>query len=162
MSRIFTAIETFSLLDRRIGISRTIVSLLSGILIVFVQCRQPKTEAYIWKTIEVTASAFNSVPGQTDANPAIAAWGDTLIPGMKCIAVSRDLINKGLHHNAKIKIEGFEGIFLVKDKMHFRWRNRIDIYMGTDIGAAREWGKKKLKIQFAVKKDSSNLEFESE
>lgn len=149
---------TFSMLNRRVDIRRIMVLFVGCLFLVFAQCRQPKTEEYLWKTIEVTASAFNSVPSQTDGNPTIAAWGDTLSPGMKCIAVSRDLISKGLHHNAKIKIEGFEGIFLVKDKMHFRWRNRIDIYMGTDIGAARAWGKKNLKIQFAVKKDSSNLE----
>lgn len=126
-----------------------------------ISCKSTE-ENLVWKSLEVTASAFNSVPGQTDKNPAIAAWGDTLIPGMKCIAVSRDLISKGLHHNAKIKIEGFEGIFLVKDKMHFRWRDRIDIYMGTDIARARAWGKKKLKIQYAVKKDSSNLKLVTE
>ena len=126
------------------------------IIILSLLCCKPKAEEYVWKSIEVTASAFNSVAGQTDAQPSIAAWGDTLSPGMKCIAVSRDLIKIGLVHNTKIKIDGFDGIFEVKDKMHSRWRNRIDIYMGTDIAKARTWGKKKLKIQYAVKKDSSN------
>ena len=131
--------------------------LLSFLILNLVFSCKHEEENFVWKTMEVTASAFNSVPGQTDAHPSIAAWGDTLTPGMKCIAVSRDLIKKGLHHNAKIKIEGFEGVFLVKDKMHRRWNQRIDIYMGTDVAAARAWGKKKLKIQYAVKKDSNNL-----
>lgn len=157
MSRILLVIKTLSSPYSSICVRRGSVLLFSSFLLLFAQCRQPEKEQIIWQTLEVTASAFNSLPGQTDANPSIAAWGDTLNPGMKCIAVSRDLIGIGLHHNTKVKIEGFEGIFLVKDKMHLRWKNRIDIYMGKDIAAAKTWGKKKLKIQFAVKKDSSNL-----
>ena len=45
------------------------------------------------KTLEVTATAYNSLAGQTFGHPSEAAWGDTLKPGMKAIAVSRDLIN---------------------------------------------------------------------
>jgi len=108
--------------------------------------------------MEVTASAYNSVPSQTDNQPAVAAWGDTLKPGMKSIAVSRDLIAKGLDHNTKVKIEGLDGIYLVKDKMHSRWRNKIDIYMGTDIKKAQDWGIKKLSIQYAPKiKNKDNI-----
>jgi len=158
MRRFLRVISAFGIPDNPNNIGAAFIFLLSFFLFSMSSCRQPKQDAYLWKTMEVTASAFNSVPGQTDANPSIAAWGDTLNPGMKCIAVSRDLLSIGLHHNSKVKIEGFEGIFLVKDKMHFRWRNRIDIYMGTDVAAAREWGKKKLKIQYAVKKDSSKTE----
>ena len=117
-----------------------------------------KKEEVTWATLEVTASAYNSVPSQTDNNPALAAWGDTLSPGMKCIAVSRDLIAIGLKHNTEVKIDGFDGIFLVKDKMHSRWRKRIDIYMGTNVKKAREWGRKKVFIHYVVKKDSINLE----
>lgn len=122
----------------------------------FLSCK-PMAEEYTWNTIEVTASAYNSVASQTDYHPALAAWGDTLKPGMKCIAVSRDLIDKGLDYNTQVKIEGFEGIYLVKDKMHYRWRNRIDIYMGTDVKRARQWGRKKLSIQYALKKDTSAI-----
>ena len=70
------------------------------------------------------------------------------MPGMKCIAVSRDLLISGLKYNTLVAIEGFDGVFLVKDKMHSRWKNRIDIYMGNDIKAAKEWGRKKLNINF--------------
>ncbi|WP_100266462.1 3D domain-containing protein [Mariprofundus ferrinatatus] len=99
-------------------------------------------------TLKVTASAYNSVKAQTHGNPAIGAWGDKLRPGMRVIAVSRDLIKMGLKHNTKVKIEGLPGYYMVKDKMHKRWKRKIDIYMGTDIKAARKWGKRKVKISW--------------
>ncbi|WP_273566796.1 3D domain-containing protein [Maribacter halichondriae] len=107
-----------------------------------------------WKPLKVTVSAYNSTLAQTQGDPNVAAWGDTLKPGMKVIAVSRDLLQKGLKRNTKVKIEGMEGIYEVKDKMHRRWTNRIDLYMGKDIQKAKEWGRKKLTIHFAVEKDS--------
>lgn len=121
-------------------------------LLMFVSCNEEKD--YIWKSREVSVSAYNSTIAQTDGLPTLAAWSDTLVPGMKAIAVSRDLIALGLDHNTQVKIEGFDGIFLVKDKMAKRMKNKIDIYMGDDIEKAREWGTKKLMIQFRVKKDS--------
>lgn len=107
---------------------------------------------YEWKSIVVDVSAYNSVISQTDDNPNLAAWGDTLLPGMKCIAISRDLIAMGLDQNTQVKIEGLNGIYLVKDKMNSKYTNKIDIYMGTDIAKAKEWGIKRLTIQYRVKK----------
>jgi len=108
--------------------------------------------------LEVRASAYNSVKWQTDSvSPNIAAWGDTLQPGMLAVAVSRDLIKKGLKHNTPVKIMGYDSIYLVKDKMHVRYRNKIDIYMGKDIKKARQFGNKKLVIWYGVPKDSSEL-----
>ena len=104
-----------------------------------------------WVRMEVIASAYNSTKAQTEGNPNITAWGDTLKPGTKSIAVSRDLIKKGLTHHTKVKIEGFKGIYVVNDKMHSKWRNKIDIYFGTDVKAAKKWGRKKLNIQFLCK-----------
>ena len=34
--------------------------------------------------------------------------------------------------------------------MHNRWRNKIDIYMGVDVKAAKHWGRKKVEIQYGV------------
>lgn len=107
-------------------------------------------EKWTWVPLEVTATAYNSVIAQTKSIPNVAAWGDTLRPGMKCIAVSKDLFKKGLKRNTPVKIEGFEGVFLVKDRMHSRWENRIDIYMGEDIQMAREWGRKKVTILYGL------------
>lgn len=103
------------------------------------------------KTLEVTATAYNSVGSQTSKDhPTTTAWGEELRPGMKCIAVSRDLIQLGLKHNTRVKIEGLSGTYRVADKMNQRWQKRIDIYMGNDIEAARQWGKKKVTISWKV------------
>lgn len=106
------------------------------------------------KSMEVTATAYNSVEAQTKkGDPATAAWGDQLEPGMKAIAVSRDLLKEGLDHNTPVKIEGLPGTYKVLDKMHSRWNNRIDIYMGEDIDLAKEWGRQTVEISWAVEDD---------
>jgi len=95
---------------------------------------------------KVSVTAYNSLPYQTrPGTPGnIAAWGDTLKPGMKSIAVSRDLLDSGLTKYARVLVEGFEGdTFLVRDKMHHRFRRRIDLYMGVDVKAAKEFGYQK-------------------
>lgn len=107
-----------------------------------------------WQTLMVSASAYNSTSSQTEGNPKITAWGDTLKPDMKVIAVSRDLIRKGLDYNTPVRIEGLEGIFFVKDKMHHRWKNKIDIYMGEDVQKARNWGRKRVSIHYLIPQDS--------
>ena len=109
----------------------------------------------VWDSLTVTTSAYKSLGYQTGAgNPKITAWGDTLKPDMKVIAVSRDLIKKGLDYNTPVRIDGFEGVYYVKDKMHHRWKNKIDIYMGEDVQKARNWGRKKIKIHYLVPNDS--------
>ena len=125
------------------------------VLNLFLSCNETKKiDPYVWIPLEVTATAYNSVISQTLGEPNITAWGDTLVPGMKSIAVSRDLIAKGLEHGTMIRIDTFPDTFYVNDKMHRRWKNRIDIYMGEDNKKAREWGKKKVRIEFAVLRES--------
>ncbi len=102
------------------------------------------------KNIEVIATAYNSLAYQTSSNPSITAFGDSLKPGLRYIAVSRDLFDSGLVHNTKVKIQGFDSLYTVKDKMNKRWRKRIDIYMGNDVGKAKKWGKKKVRIQYCL------------
>jgi 3D (Asp-Asp-Asp) domain-containing protein len=100
-------------------------------------------------SLKVTATAYNSVSQQTDSTPDIAAWGDRLKPGMKAIAVSRDLLKQhGLSYGDKIKIKGLEGEYEVLDKMHSRWRKKIDIYMGKDRREAKRWGKRTVTIHW--------------
>jgi len=117
------------------------------LVITSVSCAQK----YEVLTRKVTATAYNSFRYQTSSHPNLAAWGDSLKPGMKAIAVSRDLLTLGLTHNVEVEIEGLEGTYLVLDKMNKEWTNRIDIYMGTDLKAADKWGKKEVTISWKVK-----------
>ena len=99
----------------------------------------------------VTATAYCSRPQETQGDPFLAAWGDRLVPGEKCIAVSRDLLDLGLTHRVPvwIEIDGKEvGPYLVLDKMAKRWTDRIDIYYGTDVKAALKWGKRRVRISW--------------
>ena len=120
------------------------------ILFIVTSCKDKIVDKYEWHSLTVTVTAYNSLAYQTSADPNITAWGDSLVPGMKCIAVSRDLISRGLKHNTPVKIEGLNGIFLVNDKMNRRWKNRIDIYMDNDVKKAKKWGKRKLSISYGV------------
>ncbi len=104
------------------------------------------------KSMTVDATAYNSVPGQTDDDPWVAAWNNRLRPGDKVIAVSRDLEKHGLTNGAKVKIEGLPGTYTVRDRMNKRFKNRIDVWMEKDVKKARSWGKKKLKIVWSHKK----------
>ena len=101
-----------------------------------------------WQSMSVMASAYNSLNSQGEGNPMITAWGDTLSPEVPSIAVSRDLLKKGLSHGTPVKIEGFDEVFVVNDKMHFRWQNKIDIYMGQDRKKAMKWGRRRVTILF--------------
>ncbi|MFW6019307.1 MAG: 3D domain-containing protein [Bacteroidales bacterium] len=128
----------------------TVISILFLILI-YTSCRdEPET-----KTMEVHASAYNSHPAQTSYyNPSVAAWGDTLKPGMKAIAVSRDLLDSGLTYKQQVKISGLEGKYTVLDKMNYRWKKRIDIYMGNNRDSAIDWGIKTVEITWNVSPDN--------
>jgi len=93
----------------------------------------------------VTATAYNSLPSQTDGNPTEAAWGDELEPGVRAIAVSRDLVKRGFTHGTHVWVEG-AGRFVVLDVMGRRWTNKIDIYMGERVADARDWGRREVRI----------------
>jgi 3D (Asp-Asp-Asp) domain-containing protein len=98
--------------------------------------------------LEVVASAYNSVPAQTDSTPDVAAWGDRLRPGLRAIAVSRDLIPLGLERGTVVRIDELPGEWLVLDRMHGRWSRRIDLYFGDDVRAARLWGRRLVTIRW--------------
>lgn len=113
-------------------------------LVIFSGCAEKKHK------LEVTATAYTSSKGETDSTPSITAWGDKLKPGMKSIAVSRDLIKMGLTHGVKVSIDGLDGEYIVLDKMNKRWKKKIDIYMGKDRKKALQWGKRKVVISWDI------------
>jgi 3D (Asp-Asp-Asp) domain-containing protein len=97
-------------------------------------------------TVKVTA--FNSTRAQTDDRPNETACGDHIAPGERIVAVSRDLKAAGLECGEEIRIEGLDGSWRVADSMAARHEQRIDIYMGNDVKAARRWGVKEREIRW--------------
>jgi 3D (Asp-Asp-Asp) domain-containing protein len=100
------------------------------------------------RSLTVLATAYNSTRAQTDHRPNTGAWGDRIEPGMKVIAVSRDLIKQGLKRGTKVTIAEMEGEWTVLDRTPSRYKNRIDIYMGVDVKAARQWGRRKVTVRW--------------
>lgn len=100
------------------------------------------------RVLEVTATAYNSVPEQTDDQPSLAAWGHELTPGDRVIAVSPDLLELGLEPGSVVRIEGLPGRYRVLDKTHSRFERRIDIYMGEDVERARHWGIQEVELRW--------------
>lgn len=101
-------------------------------------------------TRSVTATAYTLRPVETRplGKPGVAAWGHKLQPEAQVIAVSRDLLAVGLVRGTKVRIDGLDGDYVVRDKMNRRWKNRIDIFMGGDMQAARNWGKRAVTIHW--------------
>jgi len=101
------------------------------------------------RKLRVTATAYTSHRRQTDSTPFIAAWNNHIKPGMRILAVSRDLITRyGLKNGTRVRIGGLRGYYVVRDKMNKRYRKRIDIYMGLNKRRALRWGRRSVTIQY--------------
>ena len=97
--------------------------------------------------LRVTATAYTSHANQTDDTPFLAAWNNRLRPGMKIIAVSRDLLSRyGMRNGTKVRIDGLKGFYRVRDKMNKRYKKRIDVYMGLNLKKALKWGRRSVVI----------------
>jgi 3D (Asp-Asp-Asp) domain-containing protein len=100
------------------------------------------------REFDVTASAYNSTVEQTDGHPQLTASGETLRPGLRALAVSDDLFEAGLDFGTRVEIEGMPGEWIVMDRMHSRWKRKIDVYMGVDRDGALRFGEKRVKIRW--------------
>ena len=101
------------------------------------------------RKLRVTATAYSSHKKQTDSTPFLAAWNNHIRPGMKIIAVSRDMLKKyGLRNGSKVRIGGLSGYYTVRDKMNKRYRKRIDIYMGRNRRRALRWGRRSVMLYY--------------
>ncbi len=91
---------------------------------------------------QVTVTAYNPTPEQTDGDPLMAASMRKVRPGT--VAVSRDLFDQGWVFGKKVRIEGL-GIFEINDLMHPRMTKRVDVFM-WDEKQAQAFGKKRVKV----------------
>lgn len=99
-----------------------------------------------YRSTEVTVTAYNAVPAQTDSTPWIGACNVRLREDQRPVAVSRDLFEQGLDCGAEVALEGEEENYIVMDKMHGRHSQRIDLFMGRDVDSAREFGVEQRRI----------------
>ena len=98
--------------------------------------------------IKVKISAYTSHKSQTSGNSFQAAWGLILKRHhkKKVIAISRDLLKRFKLKNGQkvhLKTKGFSGYVIIADKMHSRWKNKVDLYFYTSKKEAIKWGVKK-------------------
>ena len=99
------------------------------------------------RKLRVTATAYTSHANQTDSTPFLAAWNNRIRPGMKLIAVSRDMLTRyGMKNGTRVRIGGLPGYYRVRDKMNKRYRKRIDVYMGLNLRKALRWGRRSVVI----------------
>lgn len=93
------------------------------------------------KVMTAAITAYNSVPGQTDDSPFIAATGKRVHDSM--IAANK------LPFGTKIKIPSLYGdkIFVVEDRMNSRYGlGRMDIWMES-VPEARKFGIKRVEVE---------------
>ena len=83
----------------------------------------------------VSATIYKALHPMTDLT-ASGIKLDTVKAGKhRIIAVSRDLMKNGLSFGSKVFITGtgtHDGVWIVQDLMHQKWRNRIDFLSDAD------------------------------
>jgi 3D (Asp-Asp-Asp) domain-containing protein len=85
----------------------------------------------------IVASAYNSLPGQTDSSPWITASGTLCHEGV--------IASNHFPIGTKLLIEGYKGqVFVVEDRMNKRYGKKIDIWF-RDYDEAIHFGVRKVK-----------------
>jgi len=89
------------------------------------------------KRYTCTVTFYTPSSDETDSTPYITASGARVRPGI--CAISRDLEKVGFTFGKTIYVEGL-GSFEIQDRMHKRWKNRIDVLVMSKR-QARRFGK---------------------
>jgi len=97
-------------------------------------------------TVNITVTAYNSLPWQTDDTPCIAASGMDV-----CERNAEDIIATNFAHlpfGTKIKLPDLYGdrVFRVEDRMNKRYYQRADIWM-KEYADAKAFGKRWTKME---------------
>lgn len=93
--------------------------------------------------LKVHVTVYNPVPEQTDDTPNITAYGKRSRPGIT-FAASNDII-KSLHLKPGVKMyipglpsKAKDGMWIFEDKMHPRWKNRIDLMVKNNFKISKK------------------------
>lgn len=92
------------------------------------------------KVVYVTVTAYSSTPDQTDDSPFITANGTRVRDGI----VAANFLRFG----TRVRFPDYSGnkVFVVTDRMHQRFSDRMDIWMETRE-EARRFGIRRLKVE---------------
>jgi len=95
--------------------------------------------------ISVTITAYNPTKDQCDSTPFITASNTKVREGI--VALSRDIEKEfNVKFGDKVEIKGL-GVFEFQDRMHKKWKRKVDIFM---------WHKNKA-IKFGKKEGMLNI-----
>ena len=99
-----------------------------------------KKSASPTKVLKFWITAYSSTIDQTDDSPFITASGSYVREGVAAANI--------LPFGTKFKLPEIFGdqIFVIEDRMHSRYQNRIDIWF-ADRGEATDFGKKWTKVE---------------
>lgn len=101
--------------------------------------------------IDVTVTAYSPSEEECDSDPYVTAFQKPVKEGT--IAISRDLENElGWRVGDRIHL-GDLGIFEVNDRMHYRWKKRVDIFF-HDQEKAVSFGIKQAKVLKVEKREN--------
>jgi 3D (Asp-Asp-Asp) domain-containing protein len=102
--------------------------------------------------LTVTATIYHATPFQTDSTPDRTATNFKINmnnPELhRIIAVSRDLEAKGFKMNSIVVVSNagdMNGLWVVRDRMHKRWTNRIDFLVDETLKGGK-WNNVKIKL----------------
>jgi hypothetical protein len=98
------------------------------------------------ETASADVGAFAIELREPGAEPRRGSWGDELKPGMKALAVSPDLVQRGLGRGTRVRIEGLPSSYRVRHQLGAETLERVEIFMGTDSEAARRWHERRARI----------------
>jgi len=98
------------------------------------------------ETAYADIGAFAIALRQPGTEPWRGSWGDELTPGTKAVAVSPDLVARGLARGVRMRIEGMPASYHVRHQLADGTRERVEIFMGTDAAAAQRFGTRRARI----------------